>query len=388
MQAECRRPSTFKRTALRLAGTLAAAGLAFTIGLSAVDAQQEPSSSVRPPPGASIPGGPNVVQPERPGNYDIEMWKKVREGLQGQVSIPDKKAGQLVQSDGESWRNFRNGPLPRYGLWAMGGVIALLVAFFLLRGRIRIEHGWAGRTILRFNSLERFGHWLLATSFIILALTGLNVLYGRYFLLPIIGADAFSAISSAGKWLHNYVAFAFMAALVLTFIVWIRHNFPSWRDIVWLAKGGGMFVKGSHPPAWKFNAGQKIVFWAVMLGGLSLSLSGIALLFPFQTALFAKTFALVNQLGFNLPTNLTPIQEMQYATSWHGIVALILTVVIIGHIYIGTLGMQGAFSAMGSGQVDVNWAKEHHSLWAEQELQRMEDVATAETGSARMAPAE
>ena len=232
-----------------------------------------------------------------------------------------------MQSDGEAWRNFRNGPLPRVGLWAMVAVVGVLALFFLLRGRIRIEHGWAGRTITRFTEIERIGHWLLAVSFIILALTGLNVLYGRYALLPLIGADAFSAISIAGKWLHNYVAFAFMVGLLLTFVVWVRHNFPSWRDVVWLAKGGGMFVKGSHPPAWKFNAGQKILFWLIMLGGLSLSLSGLALMFPFQTALFGKTFALVNMLGFHLPTELTPVQEMQYATSWHGIVALALVVV-------------------------------------------------------------
>ena len=214
------------------------------------------------------------------------------------------------------------------------------------------------------------------------------MLYGRYVLLPLIGPDAFSAISMTGKLLHNYVAFAFMAGLALTFVLWIAYNLPSWRDIVWLAKGGGLFVRGSHPAAWKFNAGQKIVFWSVMLGGLSLSLSGIALLFPFQTALFAKTFALLNMVGFHLPTDLTPLQEMQYATSWHGIVALGLIVIIIAHIYIGTLGMQGAFSAMGSGQVDVNWAKEHHSLWAERELAKMEDVAAANTSGGRMAPAE
>jgi formate dehydrogenase subunit gamma len=386
--------SVGRRRALRLAGVLAGVALACTLALSPLSAQQEPSSSVRPPPGAAIPGGPNVVQPERPGNYDVEMWKKVREGLSGNVSIPDKKAGQLVQSDGEAWRNFRNGPLPRWGLWGMGGIVVLLAAFFLVRGRIRIEHGWAGRAIMRFSEIERFGHWLLAVSFIILALTGLNVLYGRYVLLPLIGAEPFSLISIWGKWLHNYVAFAFMIGLALTFIVWVRHNFPHWRDVVWLLKGGGMFVRGSHPPAWKFNAGQKILFWMVMLGGLSLSLSGIALLFPFQTALFAKTFAAVNTLaGYvglapNLPIELTPIQEMQYATTWHSIVALALSVVIVAHIYIGTLGMQGAFSAMGSGQVDVNWAKEHHSLWADRELAKMEEVAAAETGAARVAPAE
>lgn len=383
-----------RRVMLAVAAGLAGLALALTLGLARVDAQQAPSSSIRPPANATIPGGPNVVQPERPGNYDIEMWKRVREGLNGQVSIPDKKAGQLVQSGGEAWRNFRNGPLPRYGLWAMGGIVVLIAAFFVLRGRIRIEHGWAGRTITRFSDIERFGHWLLATSFIVLALTGLNVLYGRYVLLPLIGAEAFSMLSMWAKWLHNYVAFAFIIGLALTFVVWVGHNFPSWRDVVWLAKGGGMFVRGSHPPAWKFNAGQKILFWLVMLGGLSLSLSGLALMFPFETALFAKTFAAVNALGSlvgiapRLPTELTPLQEMQYATSWHGIVALALVVVIIGHIYIGTLGMQGAFSAMGSGQVDVNWAREHHSLWADRELRKMEEVAAAETGAARVAPAE
>jgi formate dehydrogenase subunit gamma len=358
------------------------------MGTAAAQQGQAPSSSVRPPPGASLPGGPGVVQPERPGNYDNELWRRVREGQQGQVSIPDKKAAQLVQSDGEAWRNFRNGPLPQYGAWALGGILVLLAAFFVLRGRIRIEHGWAGRTITRFTDVERFGHWLLATSFIILALTGLNVLYGRYFLLPVIGADAFAALSQAAKWLHNYVAFAFMAGLALTFLVWLRHNFPSWRDVVWLLKGGGLLVKGVHPPSWKFNAGQKILFWLVMLGGLSLSLSGIALLFPFQTALFAKTFAALNMVGFDLPTSLTPVQEMQYATSWHGIIALALTVVIVAHIYIGTLGMEGAFSAMGSGEVDVNWAKEHHSLWAEREIEHMQEAAAGETGAARAAPAE
>ena len=274
-----------------------------------------------------------------------------------------------------------------YGLWAMGGIVVLLAAFFLLRGRVKIEHGWGGWTLTRFSDIERLGHWLLALSFIVLALTGLNVLYGRYFLLPLIGAPMFSEVSLWGKWLHEYVAFAFMAALAITFLVWIGHSFPSWRDIVWLAKGGGLLVRGSHPPAWKFNAGQKIVFWLVMLGGLSLSLSGLVLLFPGETALLAKTFAAVNALGAyvglapNLPTQLTPLQEMQYATSWHDIAAFGLLVVTIAHIYFRTLGMEGAFSAMGSGQVDVNWAKQHHRLWAEREIRKMEDVKAAEGSS-------
>ncbi len=350
-------------------------------------AQGQPNPNVRPPANAVNPGG-NLVQPERPGNYDIEMWRKVREGISGQVSIPDKKAGQLVQSQGEAWRNFRNGPLPTYGAYGLGGMIILLALFYLLRGRITIDHGWAGYTIVRFNTIERFGHWLLATSFLILGLTGLNVLYGRYVLLPVLGPDAFASLSHFGKLVHNYVAFAFMVSLALTFVLWVANNFPTRQDLVWLMKGGGMVVKGSHPPSWKFNAGQKILFWLVMFSGVSLSLSGIALLFPFQTAMFGKTFELINLLGFSFPTNLTPVEEMQYATSWHGIVALAMMVVIIAHIYIGTVGMQGAFDAMGSGEVDVNWAKEHHSLWAEEEIKKLGNARVADAGGARMAPAE
>jgi formate dehydrogenase subunit gamma len=144
---------------------------------------------------------------------------------------------------------------------------------------------------------------------------------------------------------------------------------PHWRDLRWLAVGGGFFTKGVHPPAWKFNAGQKIIFWLVILGGISISLSGLTLMFPYQLPLFAKTFGALNSVfGLGLPETLTPNEEMQYAASWHGIVALFFIVVIIAHIYIGSIGMEGAFPAMGSGQVDMNWAKEHHSLWAEEVL--------------------
>lgn len=362
--------------------------VAMLIGLAEAQAQGQPRPDVRPPANAMIPDGPGMMPPERPGNSDIEMWKKVHEGIVSQVSIPDKKAGTPVQSDGEAWRNVRNGPLPTYGAYGLGGIIVALAAFFLVRGRIKIEQGWAGYTLVRFNPLERFGHWLLATSFIILGLTGLNILYGRYVLLPIIGPDAFSAITIAGKWMHNYVAFSFMLGLALTFVLWVMQNFPGKTDIVWLLKGGGMFVKGSHPPAWKFNAGQKILFWLVMLSGVSLVMSGFALMFPFQTALFGKTFAVVNLLGFNLPTQLSPVQEMQYAASWHGIVALAMMIVIIAHVYIGTLGMQGAFDAMGSGEVDANWAKEHHSLWADEELRKMKTGDAQSPGEGRPVPAE
>ena len=279
-----------RRGALTLVGALAGMALALTLTLSPLSAQQEPSSSVRPPPGASIPGGPNVVQPERPGNYDVEMWKKVREGLSGQVSIPDKKAGQLVQSDGEAGATSATGRCRATALWAH--------ARHDRRARRLLPdprpHPHRARRAGRHHDRASTRSSASATgcsrrSFIILALTGLNVLYGRYVAAAADRRRSLFLHLARGKWLHNYVAFAFMVGLALTFVVWIRHNLPHWRDVVWLLKGGGMFVKGSHPPAWKFNAGQKILFWLVMLGGVSMSLSGSALMFPFQTALFAKT---------------------------------------------------------------------------------------------------
>jgi formate dehydrogenase subunit gamma len=342
-------------------------------------AQDNPQALSEGPTGGQVPG--NTLG----GTSDSEMWRAVRGGVQGTVSIPDKKAGQLVQSEGETWRAIRNGPLSTWGAWGLLGMIVLLALFFLIRGRVRIEHGWAGRTIVRFGTLERMVHWMLAVSFIVLALTGLNILYGRYVLLPLIGAEAFGVITIWGKFAHNYIAFAFMAGLVMVFLMWIANNIPNRYDVVWLLKAGGLFSKHSHPPAKKFNAGQKILFWLVILGGASVSLSGIALMFPFQTHLFAKTFEFVNIFGADLPTDLTALQEMQLAQLWHAIVALFLTAVILGHIYIGTIGMEGAFDAMGSGEVDLNWAKEHHSIWVEEVESRKRSEAT---GTATPEPAE
>jgi formate dehydrogenase subunit gamma len=298
------------------------------------------------------------------GTSDADFWRAIRRGEEFSTSLPNEQSGVLIQSAGDNWRAIRNGPLSVYGAWALLGVIALLALFFVIRGRIRIEHGWSGRLIERFNGIERFAHWLTAVCFVVLALTGLNMLYGRYVLRPLIGPEAFSVVMLAGKWAHNYLAFGFMLGLVLILVLWFWQNLPNRHDFVWLAKGGGMFMKGVHPPAKKFNAGQKIIFWLVILGGVSVSLSGIMLLWPFQIEAFGPTFAWINWLfGTDLPTRVAPMQEMQLAQLWHAIMGLFLTAVIIAHIYIGTIGMEGAFDAMGSGQVDENWAREHHNLW-------------------------
>jgi len=305
-----------------------------------------------------VPGGTQ-------GNTsDTDFWRAVRQGEAGTSSAPNRSAGVLIQSEGDNWRAIRNGPLSTYGVWLLLGMIALLAVFFMVRGRIRIEAGPSGHLIERFNGIERFAHWLTATTFVILALTGLNMLYGRYTLLPLIGPDAFAVLLLGGKYAHNYLAFGFMLGLMLMFVLWVWSNIPNHYDIIWLLKGGGIFKRGVHPPSKKFNAGQKIIFWLVILGGASLSLSGVMLLFPFQLSMFGDTFAWINwAFGTDYPTELTVMQEMQLAQLWHAIVGLVLTAVILAHIYIGSIGMEGAFDAMGTGMVDENWAREHHNLW-------------------------
>ena len=301
---------------------------------------------------------------------DSDLWRYVRTGNAGSTQMKNELSAVMIQSEGDNWRAFRNGPLSNVGAFAVMGIIGLLVVFYFIRGKIRIDAGPSGDTILRFGVIDRFAHWLMAGSFVVLGITGLNLLYGRYILLPIIGKDAFAAFTTFGKYAHNYLAFAFMAGLALSFVLWVRHNVPNRGDLAWLKAGGGIFKKGVHPPARKFNAGQKIIFWAVMIGGLSVSLSGIALLFPFQTSMFADTFALLNVIGFNLPTDLTGMQEQQLNQLWHGIVSMALMTMIIAHIYIGSVGMEGAIDAMNTGHVDRNWAKEHHNLWVEEEDQK------------------
>lgn len=302
---------------------------------------------------------------------DADFWRAVREGQQFTVSIPDKQAGVMIQSEGENWRNARNGPATTIGAWVIVGMLVVLGFFFGLRGRIRIDSGLSGKLIQRFNSVERIAHWLTAGSFMILGLTGLNVMYGRYLFgkggeTPgdFSGLHQFFAFTAYyGKLVHTYIAFAFMAGIVMIVVLWVKDNIPRGIDLKWLAVGGGLFSKNVHPPAKKFNAGQKFIFWTVVLGGVSLSVSGLLLMFPFTFGIFAPTFEVLNYLGLNLPTTLTAVEEMQLSQLWHAVVAAIMIAIITAHIYIGSLGMEGAWDAMGSGMVDENWAREHHGLW-------------------------
>lgn len=320
---------------------LAVATMATALGVGAALMPAPPASVAHAQVEGNVPG-------ESLGNRsDPDLWRDIRRGERGYVSLPDKRAGVLIQSEGDNWRALRNGPISTWGGWSFAAVLAVLALFFAARGRIRTDGPPTGRRIRRFTLVERTAHWLTAVSFIILALTGLNILYGRYFLPDLIGRDAFAAITQIGKYTHHYVAFAFMVGLAMLIVLWLRHNLPERGDWTWLKKGGGMFTRGVHPPAGKFNPGQKMVFWLVVLGGVVVSLTGLNLMFPFIAA---------DMLG------------MQLSQVAHAVTALALTVLIIAHIYIGSLGMEGAFESMRSGMVDETWAREHHSRWAAQML--------------------
>jgi len=298
--------------------------------------------------------------------HEDKLLNALKEGdkISGRVSIPDGNAANLIQPAGRDWRDFHRSKLPWIGGIVILGMLAALAIFLMVRGRIRIREGFSGKTILRFSSFERFVHWLTASCFVILALSGLNVSFGRRLILPLVGPEAFSTMSAWAKLAHNYLAFPFMLGVLIMFLIWLKNNIPGKVDLEWIREGGGILDPNKHPPAKRFNAGQKGIFWIVVVGGTLMSVSGWFLLFPY------------------LPGNVTVLQIW---TVIHAVVAMLFISAMMAHVYIGTVGMEGAFDAMGTGEVDLNWAKEHHSLWVEEELAK----AGAAPGSApRAVPAE
>jgi formate dehydrogenase subunit gamma len=266
--------------------------------------------------------------------------------VEGSILIPNTRERVLIQPAGRLWDYFHEVLLRPIALIVIFGMVALLVIAYFAMGRLRISAGRSGKRMQRFSAFERLSHWLTATSFIVLALTGLNITFGKVALRPLIGPDAFSTVSQYAKYIHNYVSFAFVAGLVLIAAMWMKQNIPRKMDITWLKEGGGL-IGSKHPTAGRFNAGQKMIFWFVVGAGAAAAISGYLLIFPFYV---------------------TNIAGMQVAQVVHSLLAAAFVAVILAHIYIGTLGMEGAFEAMGTGSVDFNWAKQHHRAWVEEEV--------------------
>ncbi len=310
---------------------------AFAFPAAAQQAQRNPDGSVNPTASAV---------------KEQQLLQKLGQ-IDGRVSIPAQRAGVLIQPAGRDWRYFHEITLRWIGAIAILGMLVLLVLFYLGRGMVRIEAGRSGRTIVRFNAFERGVHWMTATCFIILAISGLNITFGRPLLLPLLGPDTFTAWSQWAKYAHNFLSFPFTLGVVLIFLMWIAGNIPNSVDMAWIRRGGGI-VGHDHPPAGRFNAGQKMIYWIVVIGGGAAAATGYLLMFPFYV---------------------TDIAGMQTAQVVHSVVAMLFIAAMLAHIYIGTIGMEGAFEAMGTGDVDVNWAKQHHSLWLEKELKRGEAPA-------------
>jgi formate dehydrogenase subunit gamma len=311
-----------------LAGALA---LVFVVALAAPAGAQRPSS----------------VNPNGSAVQEQQLLNQLKE-VKGLGTIPDSKSYLIEHPAGRDWRHFHEVTLKWIGGIAILGVLAVLVIFYLWRGMVRIQSGRSGRVLVRFNGFERFVHWMTATCFIILAISGLNITFGRPLFAATFGSDGFTTWSEWAKYAHNYLSFPFTIGVVLIFLIWIAGNIPNAVDVQWFKRGGGI-VGHDHPPAYRFNAGQKAIYWIVVLGGGAVAVTGYVLMFPFY--------------GTNIDT-------MQSAEMIHAIVAMLFIAAMLGHIYIGTIGMEGAFEAMGQGTVDLNWAKEHHSLWLEDEKAR------------------
>ncbi len=319
---------------------LAAAALVLALGFAA-------------PAFAQVSGTPTNPVSATATAEELELQKALTGGrIAGRGSIPDAQSANLIQPAGRDWRQFHNVTLTWVGGIAVLGMLGIIALFYATRGRVIIDSGRAGRTIQRFNLLERAAHWMTASTFVVLALTGLNLTFGRWLVLPLVGPEAFATVTLWGKYAHNYLSFPFTLGIVLLFLLWVKDNIPHARDIGWLKAAGGLFGH-EHPPAARFNAGQKMVFWITVLGGTAVAVSGYVLIFPFFV---------------------TDIAGMQLAHIVHGVISVLMIAAMLGHIYIGSLGMEGAFDAMGSGQVDLNWAKEHHSLWVEDEMKKARET--------------
>ena len=293
----------------------------------------------------------------QPGN-NAPMWRDVGAGSNGQSSLPKREApeaGNLIQgftqypgsrltNAGEAWRQTRNNVIIPYGGALIFITLLAVGLFYWRKGPIELHAAESGKTIVRFTYFERAAHWANAIAFCTLAISGIVMAFGKFFIQPIIGNALFGWITYLLKNAHNFAGPLFAVSLVVVFCVFVRDNMPSKADVSWLLKGGGLF-SGTHVPSHRFNAGEKIVFWGgvFFLGAIVVG-SGLVL------------DKLIPGLEYLRAT-------MQISHMIHAVAALLMMAMFIGHIYLGTVGMKGAYKAMKTGKVDETWAKEHHEIW-------------------------
>jgi formate dehydrogenase subunit gamma len=283
-------------------------------------------------------------QVTQPGN-NAPVWREVRkEGSQeNYTSIKGRETNVLVQSAGNTWRQIRNGPVTFYGGWLVVLVLAAILGFYAWKGSVKLHERPTGRLIRRFSTFEQVVHWSAAISFCVLGISGLIMLFGKYLLLPVIGYTLFAWLTALGKNLHNFIAPLFIVSVVVMIFMWLRDNLPRSYDWQWFRKAWAFFARGEHIPSGRFNAGEKVWFWGgVLVLSVIVSWSGLILLFPN----FDQTRAV-----------------MQQAWIVHAVAALVYIVISFGHIYMGTIGVEGAYGNMRTGYTDETWAREHHEIW-------------------------
>ncbi len=315
-----------------------------------------------PPAGFVAPAEPKADEntaersKTQPGN-NAPFWRGVHDSgtTPGTTSLPGSEMGVLVQkftqypgSDytnaGEAWRQVRNKIIIPYG-GSLLFIVGLAIALFYWRvGKLGGHSTDTGRVIERFTPFERAAHWTNAIAFVTLAVSGIVMAWGKYFLLPIIGSTLFGWLTYLLKNAHNFAGPLFAVSLAIVFFTFLKDNWPSKGDLNWLLKGGGL-LSGNEVPSHRFNAAEKVVFWAgVFFLGAIVVVSGLWLDKVIPGLQYLRT-------------------DMQVAHMVHGVATVLMMAMFAGHIYIGTLGMDGAYKAMRTGYVDEAWAKEHHELW-------------------------
>ena len=295
-------------------------------------------------------------------NPGSELWRDVRTATQGTTQVKGVDTGVLINDSGEQWRHYRTNQLAPAGGIALLGMIVIFIMYYFIRGKIRIEEGRSDQLVRRYTNVEIGIHWVLAITFVLLALSGFILLYGRWVLIPILGSEGFSVTATACKILHNYLGLLFTAIVPIAFVAYLKDSLFNLKvDLNWFRRAGG-YLGGGEPSAEKVNAGQKLWYWAAMLGGLILIVSGLVLDFP------------------NFGQERT---WMQVAHLTHTVAAVGVVMFFFVHLYLATIGVEGAFESMVDGHVDANWAKMHHDLWYEKVKDNTVDAASIRSQKAK-----